>query len=209
MTNDGDDTLPTRQSLLGRMKNLDDQQSWKEFFDTYWRLIYGVAIQAGLSDAEAQEVVQETIVSVARKMRDFKYDPQIGSFKSWLMLLTRRRIIDQFRKRPRECGFPGPAPGETSQTAPVARVADPATLPVEKVWQGEWQKNLLQSAMERTKRHCSPRQFQLFELYVIKEWPVERITQTLGVSAGQVYLAKLRIGNLIKKELKTLQSRML
>src|SRR5437867_7448085 len=99
---DTDELLPTRRSLLTRLKQWDDQESWRDFFNTYWKLVYGVALKAGLSDAEAQEVVQETVISVAKQMQDFKYDPAVGSFKSWLLQLTRRRIVDQFRKRPRE-----------------------------------------------------------------------------------------------------------
>ena len=48
------DSLPTRWSLLARLKNWEDQESWKTFFDTYWRLIYNVAIKAGLTDQEAR-----------------------------------------------------------------------------------------------------------------------------------------------------------
>src|SRR5882762_11440295 len=77
--------IQTRASLLHRLKNWQDEASWQEFFDTYWRLIYGVARQAGMTDVEAQDVVQETMVSVAKHMPTFKYDPAIGSFKAWLM----------------------------------------------------------------------------------------------------------------------------
>ena len=76
------DPIPTRHSLLNRLKDWDDQTSWQEFFDTYWRLIYSVAIKAGLSDAEAQEVVQETVIGVARKISEFKADPAHGSFST-------------------------------------------------------------------------------------------------------------------------------
>ena len=62
------DFLPTQRSLLVRLKNLDDQTSWKHFFDTYWKIIYDVARRAGLADAEAQDGVQETIIYVSRKM---------------------------------------------------------------------------------------------------------------------------------------------
>ena len=82
-------SLQTRWSLIGRLKDMDDRQSWQEFFDAYWKLIYSVALKAGLSDAEAQEVVQETVISVANKMPEFKADPAAGSFKSWLLTLTR------------------------------------------------------------------------------------------------------------------------
>ena len=89
MKNNSPDWLPTRRSLL---KDWDDQESWQVFFDDYWKLIYSLAIKAGLNDAEAQDVVQETVLSVCRQMPDFKYDPGIGSFKSWLSLICRRRI---------------------------------------------------------------------------------------------------------------------
>ena len=49
-------------TLLSRLKNADDHAGWQEFFDTYWKLIYGVARKAGLNDAEAQDAVQETVI---------------------------------------------------------------------------------------------------------------------------------------------------
>ena len=94
-----DQFIPTRRSLLSRLKSWDDQASWREFFATYGRLIYCIAIKAGLTDAEAQDVVQETIIIVARKIPAFTYDPALGSFKSWLLLITRRRIEKQLKKR--------------------------------------------------------------------------------------------------------------
>ena len=105
--------VPTRQSLLERLRNLDDHDSWQEFFDTYWKLIYCAAIKFGLSDTEAEEVVQETIIGVARKMETFRYEPQTCSFKGWLMHVTRCRIADQFRRR-------RPASGSFNSTAAAA-----------------------------------------------------------------------------------------
>ena len=58
----------------------------------YWRLIYSAAVKSGLSDAEAQEVVQDTVITVAKKMEEFTYDPAVDSFKGWLLYLTRKRI---------------------------------------------------------------------------------------------------------------------
>src|SRR5436305_15266540 len=99
MAGQNDELIPTRVTLLHRLKNWQDDSSWQEFFDTYWKLIYGVARQAGLADAEAQDIVQETLVAVARHMPKFKYDPGIGSFKTWLLNMTRWRIIDHAGRR--------------------------------------------------------------------------------------------------------------
>src|SRR6266571_8826595 len=94
-----EDLAPTRHSLLRRLKDCEDQASWQEFFNLYWKLIYGVALKAGLNDAEAQDVVQETIMTVAKNLKNFQVGSERGSFKSWLLQTTRWRIADQFRKR--------------------------------------------------------------------------------------------------------------
>src|ERR1700751_1573386 len=91
--------IATRRSLVDRLANWGDQRRWQEFFDTYWKLIYSTARKSGLTDQEAQEVVQETIITVAKKIDKLRYDPAIGSFKGWLLQITRWRIVDQFRKR--------------------------------------------------------------------------------------------------------------
>jgi len=94
-----EDPAATRSSLVKRLRNWEDHGSWQDFFDIYWKLIYAIAIKAGLSEAEARDVVQETVVAVAKQMRDGGYDRTKSSFKNWLCLITRRRIIDHFRKR--------------------------------------------------------------------------------------------------------------
>jgi RNA polymerase sigma factor (sigma-70 family) len=199
--------IPTRRSLLSRLKNWDDAESWRDFFDTYWRLIYSVAIKAGLNDAEAQDVVQETVLSVARRMPNFKYDPAVGSFKSWLLLITRRRIADHFRKRRRGDARCEPIPDNASETAFLERVLDPAGGDLEAVWAAEWDKNILDRAIDRVKRKVDPKQFQIFDCYVLKEWPVKEIRRILGVSDSQVYLAKHRINSLVKKEIQHLETK--
>src|SRR6266478_3754029 len=101
MSQNRDEFLRTRRSLLSRLKHWDDQESWRDFFNTYWKLIYHGAIKAGLSDAEAQDVVQETVIVVAKKIESFKYDPAVDSFKGWLLYLTRKQVALQYRRRQR------------------------------------------------------------------------------------------------------------
>ena len=84
MSDESDEFLPTRVSLLGRLKDWGDQRSWQDFYDTYHRLIHSVALKAGLTPTEAQDVVQETVLSVTKKIGDFRADPARGSFKGWL-----------------------------------------------------------------------------------------------------------------------------
>ena len=83
-----DSSLPTRRSLISRLRNGQDNDSWRDFFQTYWKLIYGFAIRCGCSDAEAEEVLQETVISISRKMPEYRYDPAVCSFKGWLKSAT-------------------------------------------------------------------------------------------------------------------------
>jgi RNA polymerase sigma factor (sigma-70 family) len=201
--------LPTRGSLLTRLKNWDDHEGWREFFDTYWKLIYSVAKRAGLSDAEAQDLVQETVVTVARKMRDFRYDPAVGSFKAWLLLNVRSRVADHLRRRRSRIQTVSAPLEDTARTPLVERMADPAPDPLDALWEEEWQKRLFDAALERVKQQVSARQFQIFDLYVLQEVPLRKITSSLGVSAGQVYLTKHRVIRLIRKETERLETKML
>ena len=209
MDHDLDDFIPTRRSLLSRLKNWNDQESWQDFFDTYWKLIYGAAIKSGLSDVEAQEVVQETVITVTKKIKEFKTDPAFGSFKAWLLHLTRWRIADQLRKRRRPGGANWRRTDKTSTTSTVEKIPDPAGLELESIWDEEWEKNLIDAALERVKRQVNARQYQIFYLYMIKKLSVRSVAKSLGVNIGQVYLAKHRVGGLVKKEIKNLETKLI
>src|SRR5450755_307340 len=133
-----DELIPTRATLLLRLKNWQDQSSWQDFFDIYWKLIHRVAIKGGLTKTEADEVVQETMICVAKHMPTFEYDPAVGSFKAWLLNLTRWRIADQLRKRKDFAKLPPPA-GETSLGTSIANEPiDPASENLDALWDAEW-----------------------------------------------------------------------
>ncbi|MFT4176222.1 MAG: sigma-70 family RNA polymerase sigma factor [Luteolibacter sp.] len=196
----------TRKSLIARLENWEDQRTWDEFYQTYWRLIYSVAVKAGLRSDEAFDCVQETILSIAKQSKKNLYDPEQGSFKTWLMNMTRWRINDQFRKRKKDTAMLEGDWGEDRQTAAIERVEDPNGDMLSRVWDAEWKKNLMDAALSRVKAQVSPKQYQIFESYVLKQWEVKKVQEVLGVSLAQVYLAKHRVGTVLKRELAKLET---
>ena len=84
----------TQATLLSHLRDAGDHASWQRFFDIYWRMLYSIGRRSGLSDAEAKDVVQEAIIDVSKQMPGFKYDRARGSFKSWLAVIMRRRIVE-------------------------------------------------------------------------------------------------------------------
>jgi len=204
-----DELIPTRATLIQRLKDWQDQSSWQDFFDTYWKLIYGVAIKGGLTGAEAQDVVQETMISAAKHMPTFEYDPAIGSFKTWLLNMTRWRITDQLRKRGPFQAASHSASEDATRTRTVDKVVDPAGPDLDALWDAEWEKNLLDAAMAKVKRQLDPQKYQIFDLYVNRGWPPEKVAATFGISVEQVYLAKHRTTEMIKEEVKKLEQKII
>jgi len=201
----GTELIPTRRSLLNRLKDWGDQAGWQEFFDTYWRLIYSVATKAGLSDTEAQEVVQETMLEVAKKMPGFNYEPEGGSFKGWLLQTTRWKVLNQFRRRQRErCEVQLTEEIDTANNR-LERLPDSVSLDWDELWEAEWERNLFQAALEKVKLRVNPGQFEIFYLHVLKEQPVADVARALEVSASQVYVAKHRVEKLLRQEVQRLR----
>jgi RNA polymerase sigma factor (sigma-70 family) len=198
-----DDSLLTRRTLLSRLRNLDDQESWQTFFNLYWRLVYNVARKSGLDDANAQEIVQDTVIAVARQMPEFRYDPGRGTFRHWLLRITRRRIIDHLRKiyrQPPRAELTLEALDEDDEHATA--ITDQSASAIEAAWNVEWEKATFDAALAEIRASSNPRHFQVFDYCVLKEWPVSKVATTLGLNAAQVYLAKHRIAQAMKRAIR-------
>ena len=196
--------LPTSTELLRRLKDFDDNKSWQEFVDAYSGLILGVAIKSGLSHSEAEEVVQETLIEVAKRIKDFKYNPS-GSFKAWLLQNTRWRIAEQFGER-----TPG-AKGDTrtgdgsKRTKAIERIPNPTGYDLDGQWDSEWREHKQKTALEKVRKKVSAKHYQIFDSLVIKGWPVEQVCRILRVTDHQVFKVKSRIKQMLIKEAERLE----
>lgn len=197
--------LRTRSTLLFRLRDWKDAASWEEFHRLYRKLVQGLAERAGLTHAEAEEVAQDVFKRVAETIHEFEANPQRGSFRRWLMNLTRWRIADKFRERPagaerglRREGHDG--------TATAERIPDDAE--VDAGWDDEWRKHVLDAALDRIARRTKPRHFQVFDLYVRQNWPVLRVASELGIGPASVYLIGHRVKQQLKAEVARLEAQL-
>ena len=194
----------TDPSLLRRLRDLGDDASWRRFHDSYARLLHAVALRAGLGEAEAQDVVQETIIDVAAQMPGFQYDRTRGRFKNWLLTIVRRRISNHHRRQHYQ------HEGQRLPRAQRLGTALAATTPMrdeefERVWAEEWERHVLDAALARVKARVNPLQYQAFQLHVLKEVPVAEVCERLGVKAREVYWAKDRIKQYLKEEMREIE----
>src|SRR5207245_8561852 len=131
----------------------------------------------------------------------------------WLLNLTRWRITDQVRKRHRSvCGTEeSPSSGlksDTTLTAAEDRVPDPARNALEAIWNDEWEKHVVDAALEKVKQQSSAKHYQIFFLQAIKQVPPAKIAETLKVQVDQVYLIKHRLGKVFEEALKELETKL-
>jgi len=146
-------------------------------------------------------------------MQNFKADPAYGSFKAWLLNLTRWRITDQVRKRGRSVSATQEPPNsgpksDTPSTAEEDRVPDPAGNALEAIWNDEWEKHVLDAALEKVKRQSSAKHYQIFYLQAIKQIPPAKVAETLNANVDQVYLIKHRLTKIFEEALKELETKL-
>jgi RNA polymerase sigma factor (sigma-70 family) len=212
MAPDDPSSIQTRPSLLNRLKTGDDAASWQDFYRIYGKLVRDFATQAGLTNTEADEVVQETAIATARNLPEYRYDPKVCRFKTWLLNQTSWRIKDQLKKRRRSEGLLGGPPDrpsdDTARTATIHRIPDPGAPDLDALFEKEWRNNLFAAALERVKEKFSLKQFQIFDLLVLKEWKAAEVAQSLGVSLANVYVIRHRISAAIKKETKYFEAQL-
>ncbi len=192
-----DDSLPTRVSLLLRLQDVADHSSWKEFYDRYRRFIFRAALRKGLSQEDAEEVLQDTVISVAKGLPKFTYTTAGSSFKGWLMTITRRKVVDKLRKQGRQ------VPTTDLDGATVEKIADDDGF--EPAWELEWEDNLIQAATDQLRLAVAPRSFQIFDWTVRMGRSTRETAKAFGISVVLVRVTKFRVTHRFKKILHRLE----
>jgi RNA polymerase sigma-70 factor (ECF subfamily) len=201
-------SLKTRPTLLRRVAQWDDAASWNEFHRLYRKLIYGLARRAGLSHEDAEDVTQDVFKRVAETIHTFRSDPERGTFRGWLMNLTRWRIADKFGAKPKGeqlSGGHGDGTG-TGGTGTIERLPAPNESHAD--WDREWQRHVLEAACERIARKVKPKHYQVFELYVRRQTPVLQVARELGINPAAVYLVGSRLTRQLKEEVARLREQL-
>lgn len=191
----------TRVTLLTRLKDGGDTDAWRQFVELYAPVVYGFARKRGLQDADAADLMQEVLRSVARNAVKMEYDPTRGTFRGWLYTVTRNKIynfLNGQRHRPR-------AAGDSSSQERLDSVPDRAADPDED-WELEYQRRVSAKAMERVRGEFQPATWKAFWGTAVDGRSAQDVGSELKMSPGAVYVAKSRVLARLRDEVQKLQA---
>lgn len=190
----------TRVTLLTRLRDGRDGDAWREFVQIYGPVVYRFARNRGLQDADAADLMQDVLRSVARNAPKMEYDPARGTFRGWLYTVTRNKIYNFLsgqRHRPRASGD---ADAQERLDATPAREEDGPDAD----WEKEYQRRLTARAMERVKGEFQPATWEAFWGTAVDGKPAGEVGAGLKMSPGAVYVAKSRVLARLRDEVKKL-----
>jgi RNA polymerase sigma-70 factor (ECF subfamily) len=183
----------TRPSLLMRIRDVNDAESWRTFVNTYAPLVHGYCRKRGLQDADAADVTQEVLAQVARSIRAFEHDPARGRFRDWLRTVIQGKLVRWAERRPRERSVAGDADGGNL----LEQLASPEA---DSEWADEFNTHVLQTALRRIRDGFEARNWQAFHEVWARCRPAAEVASELNMPVAAVYVAKARVLKRLRDE---------
>ena len=190
----------TRPSLIARIRDPANGQAWAEFSRIYAPVIYRFARGAGLQDADAQDLTQEVLRAVASSLKRWEADPEKGKFRSWLYGITRNKLLEFWARQRRSARATGDS--TVSRTLAAQATAEENA----QMWEAEYQHHLFNLAAEQVRRELSETTWQAFWLSAVEGKSAKAVAETLGLSAGSVYVYTGRVMRRLKERVQQLMT---
>ncbi|MFG0317425.1 MAG: sigma-70 family RNA polymerase sigma factor [Planctomycetota bacterium JB042] len=183
----------TRPTLLSRVRDLDDHDSWREFDERYRDLILGYGRRRGLQATDAEDVRQIVMLNLARGLRSFRYEPGKGRFRDYIGWTTRHAIADLVRSR--QLGAPVESPSFAADDGDVDRERDLE-------WEKEWMLHHYRLAMRTVRRTADAKSVRVFERLLAGD-NVEVVAEEMAMTADAVHKVKQRMRDRLKAAVAT------
>ena len=188
----------TESVLLAQIKSLDDQQAWEQFVSLYRPVIMRLAAKRGMQKADAEDLTQQVLMSVAKSIGEWKKQNESVRFRYWLNRVAKNAIINAVTRKPRDLAVGGSTVGN--------RLADqPADKDPNEEVELEYRRELFFQAASIVEGDVEPVTWQAFQRSVVEGMPIEKVATELGTSIGKIYAARSRVMRKMKKAIESLE----
>lgn len=190
----------TRRSLLVRLREAQDDAAWGEFIAIYEPLVYRLARRRGFQDADARDLCQEVLRTVAGAIDRFDLDPTRGSFRGWLFRISRNLMLNYLvseRRQPK---------GSGQSDLYVLLESHLATDPEDSaLFDTEYKRILFHRAADSIRHEFSESTWQAFWLTGVDAVEIKHVAQRLAISTGAVYIARSRVLARLKERVREIE----
>jgi RNA polymerase sigma factor (sigma-70 family) len=192
-----DQTPATRASLIVKLRDTRDETAWSEFLALYEPLVYRLARQKGLQDADARDLCQEVFGAVAQAVD--RWEPGRGSFRGWLSRIARNLLINFLTRR--QSQFRGSGATSVMELLDAQPAPDPSASAL---FEAEYQRRVLQWAADQVRGEFTPSTWQAFWQTAVEDRSPSQVAVELGLSVGAVYIARSRVLARLKNRIERL-----
>jgi RNA polymerase sigma-70 factor (ECF subfamily) len=186
--------METSVSLLGRLAGAPTNDDWRRLDDLYRPLLRAWMARAGVPASDVDDLVQEVLLVVFRKVAGFEWRGQ-GAFRAWLRTILANEVRDYFRGQK----YKPTATGDSDFLCRLDELETPDSA-LSRLWDREHDKHVAASLMQRVKGDFAPLTWQAFHRYVLKGEPPAQVAAELGLPLNSVLLAKSRVLKRLRQE---------
>lgn len=194
-----EDQYQTRATLIQRVQNQQDEQSWEEFVHVYRRYIYAIIRSMNISEHDTEDILQQVLINLWNSLPKMDYN-KINRFRSWLSTVTKNCVTDFIRKRTREAKRLEKA-GQDDTLTYLKSIRLPE---IDSIAEREWEIHLTNIALENIEPLFSGKAVDAFRL-TLKGKSVEEIAQALDLKENSVYRLKNRVKERLIQEIRHLR----
>lgn len=190
----------TRQTLLEKIKDRYDEDAWTDFVRFYERFIYTIVRESGLSSVESKDVTQQVLLKLWDILPRFSYDREKGGFRNWLYRVTKRTLVDYWRKE----GRYNQKKEEYGKDAGI-HLTESSNL--DELMDREWKAHISNLAMEKIRKRFSGKAVDVF--YALLEGKsIAEVAREFGIAENSVYVYRSRVSEKLAAEINYLKTQL-
>lgn len=181
-------TYETSLSLLDELQRQPSDVSWQRLVELYSPLIRRWLIARGIAAQDADDIVQEVLVVVFRKLPQFRREPRVGAFRRWLLNITVNCVREFWRSK----RLRGPGLGGESLQQVLQALEDPHS-DLSRLWEVEHDQHVTRVLLAQIRPQFEARTWEAFERVALAGQPPSQVAAALGISTNAVFIAKSRV----------------
>ena len=185
----------TSVSLLDRLRLQPDEAAWRRLVDLYTPLIRGWLRRQGLPDPDADDVVQEVLAVVVRRLPEFRHSERTGAFRCWLRTITDNCLRDHWRAQRGRAR----ATGHSDFLRVLEQLEDPDSG-LSRLWDEEHDRHVTRQLLELIRPRFEDSTWRAFQRVALDGVPPEQVAAEMGMTVNAVFIAKSRVLHLLRQE---------